>query len=460
MKAGYSYAAQIKSGTIKHDLDTTRDVYREALSYLIRFYDAQWEKLSLFKGKLRNNAAERMVHSTSKNAAVCDFDKKFPKFPCYLRRAAIQTALGIVSSYRTNHKNWEEGGKKGSEPKLCIYHAKLPCFYDAMMFQETSDICTIRLKLYVNRDWVWREARLLATDVKYLRENTVWSTHKSPTLEYRYGVYYLRFAFEEEVSLSDKPLSERRICAVDLGLNNDAVCSILTSDGTVLGRKFINFPSEKDQLYRVLGRIRKQQREHGNGSVSGLWAYAKRLNEELGKKVSAAIVRYAASCSADVIVFEHLDIRGKKRGGKKQKLHMWKKSDIQNRVELNAHRAGMRISRVCAWGTSKLAFDGSGEVFRGRVNLTKGELNGLISRRENDKSLGKYGRPETYCGKDLCTFTNGKEYHCDLSASYNIGARYFLRELCKGNPSLEENLPKTTLRTYADLRNLRLHKAA
>lgn len=73
MKVGYSYAAQIKSGTIKHDLDTTRDVYREALSYLIRFYDAQWEKLSLFNGKLRNNAAERMVHSTSKNTSSTAF---------------------------------------------------------------------------------------------------------------------------------------------------------------------------------------------------------------------------------------------------------------------------------------------------------------------------------------------------------------------------------------------------
>ena len=28
----------------------------------------------------------------------------------------------------------------------------------------------------------------------------------------------------------------------------------------------------------------------------------------------------------------------------------------------------------------------------------------------------------------MCTFQTGKRYSCDLSASYNIGARYFLRE--------------------------------
>lgn len=43
-------------------------------------------------------------------------------------------------------------------------------------------------------------------------------------------------------------VDDRRICAVDLGLNTDAVCSIMTADGTVLARKFINFASEKDHL--------------------------------------------------------------------------------------------------------------------------------------------------------------------------------------------------------------------
>ena len=70
----------------------------------------------------------------------------------------------------------------------------------------------------------------------------------------------------------------------------------------------------------------------------------------------------------------------------------------------------MRISHVCAWGTSKLAYDGSG----------------IVSR-------GWHGGFSTY---ELCQFKNGKVYNCDLSASYNIGARYFIRELTK---SLDES---------------------
>ena len=58
----------------------------------------------------------------------------------------------------------------------------------------------------------------------------------------------------------------------------------------------------------------------------------------------------------------------------------------------------------------------------------------------------------------------GKRYNCDLSASYNIGARYFIRELLKSLPVTERSLleakvPPVKRRTscvYADLKELHL----
>ena len=55
-------------------------------------------------------------------------------------------------------------------------------------------------------------------------------------------------------------------------------------------------------------------------------------------------------------------------------------------------------------------------------------------------------------------------YNCDLSASYNIGARYFIRELLKPLPETERSLleakvPSVKRRTscvYADLKELYL----
>ena len=229
-------------------------------------------------------------------------------------------------------------------------------------------------------------------------------------------------------------MKEQIICSVDLGINTDAVCTIMRADGTVLGRKFIDHPSEKDRMYRTLGRIRRFQREHGSAQTQGRWAYTKRLNTELGKKIAGAIVRYAEENHADVIVFEYLEMQGKISGKKKQKLHLWRKRDIQKCCEHQAHRKGMRVSRICAWNTSRLAYDGSGVVTRDWENHS------------------------------LCTFQTGKRYNCDLSASYNIGARYFIRELLKPLPATERSLleakvPPVKRRTscvYADLRELHL----
>ena len=120
-------------------------------------------------------------------------------------------------------------------------------------------------------------------------------------------------------------MKEQIICSVDLGINTDAVCTIMRADGTVLGRRFIDHPSEKDRIYRTLGRIRRFQREHGSAQTQGRWAYTKRLNTELGKKIAGAIVRYAEENHADVIVFEYLEMQGKISGKKKQKLHLWRK---------------------------------------------------------------------------------------------------------------------------------------
>ena len=195
---------------------------------------------------------------------------------------------------------------------------------------------------------------------------------------------------------------------MDLGINTDATCSVLGSNGTVAARHFINHAAEKDRLNRVLNRIKGLQQYSGSRSAQTLWVYAKRLNDELSKKTASEIVGFAIKHDCDVIVFEHLDSKGRKHGSKKQILSLWKKNYIQEIVTHKAHQNGIRVSHVCAKNTSKLAYDGSGTVSRGKATGVN-----------------------TY---ELCKFQNGKIYNCDLSASYNIGARYFIREYLKSLP--------------------------
>ena len=46
------------------------------------------------------------------------------------------------------------------------------------------------------------------------------------------------------------------------------------------------------------------------------WAYTKRLNTELGRKIAGAVAEYAEENHADVIVFEYLEMQGKISGKK------------------------------------------------------------------------------------------------------------------------------------------------
>ena len=432
MKITSSYGVELRKQNIP--IRQTLDVYRSAVSYLTEIYEQVWEELErILETKKRFNEAEHLIHTTKKNQARFDFDIRFPKMPSYLRRAAIQHALGSISSYKTRMGMWEKSGQIGGKPKLVYENHAMPVFYRDVMYRENENgKDAAYLKLYDGHDWKWFHVRLSHTDMEYLRKN--WSGKKAsaPTLERRHKKYFLRFSYTEDVILTKVPIREQIICSVDLGINTDAVCTIMRSDGTVLGRKFIDFLSEKDRMYRVLGRISRFQRKHGSVQVKSRWAYAKRLNTELGRKIAGAVTGYAEENHADVIVFEYLEIKGKISGRKKQKLHLWRKRDIQKRCEHQAHRRGMRISRICAWNTSRLAYDGSGTVVRDPGNYS------------------------------LCTFQNGKRYNCDLSASYNIGARYFIRELLKPRSATERSLleakvPSVKRRiscVYADLREL------
>ena len=431
MQVTSSYGVEIRKQNIP--IRYTLRIYRSAVSYLIQVYTEAWGELSeISNARKRFNEAEHLVHGTKKNQARYDFDLHFPKLPSYLRRSAIQHALGSVASYETRLKLWENGKLTG-KPKLTQENHAMPVFYRDVMYREageTEDVAC--LKLYDGHDWKWFRVRLLHTDMEYLRKHWAGEKASAPTLEKRHHKYFLRFSYTEEKNLSKTAVKAQTICSVDLGINTDAVCTIMRADGTVLGRRFISFPSDKDRLYRVLGRIRRFQRQHGAGQTHNRWAYAKRLNMELSRNVSGAITAYAREQQADVIVFEYLEMQGKKTGSRKQRLHMWRKRDIQKLCEHQAHRSGIRVSRVSARNTSRLAFDGSGIVAR---------------------------NPENH---SLCTFTTGKQYNCDLSAAYNIGARYFIRELIKPLPetersSLEAKVPAVKRRTscvYADLRLL------
>lgn len=415
---------------------STSRVCLDALRHCADLFLRNWDLLKAYPVTAkpgvthRKRAADLMVHSTIGHPAMDpDFDRKFPNMPSYMRRAVISDALGLVSSYMSNHQNWEKllPAERGSEPSIGY-----PTHYELTFYKQERDLSEIDqgkiyLKLYDGKAWNWYEFRIKPSDARYIAGLIKHRKLLSPVVQKIRGKYQVRFSFEEKKTLvpTEKSL-DYVILAVDLGINAAASWSIMTSDGTVHAKGVIHLPCEEDRLRHMMNR-KKMYQQAGKKSHS-VYRWVQDANRALSIATTQKLMEIAVLYNADCIVFEYLDRSGSKSGRLKERLHMWRANDVQKRVELQAHRCGMRISRICAWNTSRLAYDGSGTTDR--------------------RSIYHYKHGKKVYSYSLCTFESGKQYNCDLSASMNIGARYFLREYQKASQEVVFPLvPQRTLNT-------------
>ena len=407
-----SYNVEVINNTnkLRHIVANTLALYNSALNYVcdvvLKHYD-EINELNNLEGRMY---LEHLIHNTKNNIAKYDFDSIYYKLPCYLLRDIESKAIGHIFSYKSNLDNYKKerynkisNGKKFKklEPSLAKCNL-LPSFYKGNMYKMISDN-KIALKIYEDNDWKYEEFKLKKNDLKYI--NKINGKRYNPEIKIIGKKIYIKFTFEiEDLKLQDKELNKKIICGVDLGVNNDATISIMNYEGTILGRHFIN-TNNKDLMNHLLNKKRKIQRNSGN------YKYLRNLhinnkinsiNENIVNHTVNQIIKICLSYGVDVIVFENLRHKFKRaKRSFRARLHRWRKIAIYNKAYEMAHRNGIRVSTVNPNGTSKYAYDGSGLV-----------------ERDNDNY-------------SICKFVSGKIYNCDLSASYNIAARYYIRETLK-----------------------------
>lgn len=442
--------AKLKILNRNQSLMPTLEIYRKALSFYIDVTYKEWNAIKDIDDSNRQvNYLESITHRTAKNPKpLYDFDRDFYKFPSYLRRACIKEGIGYVKAFFSSVTRYEEEkaevlskGKKFKKkpPTLQATHNSFPVLYKPVMFEKQSD-SEVKIKAYINNDWVWIDLKLATKNLlssKFSR--FAGYKEQNPTLVQKGKHFYLHVPYTITVTLKSRP-AEIAV-GVDLGLTNSAVCCAMNKSGTVTGRLFINQPVEKDRLFRTINKLSKAKRNSGHIKAPNYWRVIKNLEEQIAQDTANKIVEFTLKHNADVIVFENLSRMKKPKGfyGVKRlrfKLHFWTKLAVIRKTLQKAHLLGVRVTKVLARGTSQYAFDGSGEVDR------------------NNES-GK---------RDTCKFTTGKKYHCDLSASYNIAARFFIRILLKPLPEtvrlqLRAKVPETTAarhqQTLASLIRLR-----
>jgi hypothetical protein len=131
IKASYPVRLRQVRNESAHWLKLTRRIYNEVVSLLVPIIEKHWDEINQYKAQhpkdphATRTHIEQLIHKTKANPTPMypEYDKNYPKYPAYYRRAAITDAIGTVSSYKTRYQQWVNTGKPGNPPKLPhVYH--------------------------------------------------------------------------------------------------------------------------------------------------------------------------------------------------------------------------------------------------------------------------------------------------------------------------------------------------
>jgi IS605 OrfB family transposase len=362
-------------------LEMTVAEYRSfcnALSYVVM---GHW--VDIAGADSRCAAIEKLIHKTSKNPnpQYSYFGRRFYKFPCYLRRAAIEFVCGQVSSFLTRYRQWQGG-----------------------------------IKVWNGSDWVWVKVQISGLRKRHLLDH---SKGLSPSLVVRQGKAHLSVPFK----LHPKKLASDLVCAVDVGMNTTATAAIISSGGTVVARRFFHRGIDIDRRDKVLQQVRvkaKQTKKLHQGFCKTLYRRAHGLNHNMAQHISKGIVQFALEHGASVIVFEDLvgwkPKAGHKRSNLKQRFHNWLHRLLVQLTENKFVEVGGSVELVYPRGTSSWAYDGSGQLKRSKQNYALATFQ--TGKQFNADLNGSYNIGGRYWGYKLkLAYRNG----CQLSSSKSSG---------------------------------------
>ena len=245
----------------------TQKLYQSALGFIMSVCVSHWDEIEGLGQLEAKTRIESLIHGTRNRTAVYrDFDRLFPNFPSYLRRDAIARSIGHVSSFVTNSARYDEirhvrmsngmHPQKGKAPRFRHDPNIAPSFYKDGMYIPNAD-GTLSVKLWNGRDWTYHTIAVRSADAHYISKKMHggWEI-ASPSLIRYFG--HWAFAYVLRRKHPALPKKVKVIVGVDLGIGNDAVCSAMLTDGTVIARRFIRLASEKSSASARTSHARRR----------------------------------------------------------------------------------------------------------------------------------------------------------------------------------------------------------
>lgn len=328
-------------------LQKTQDIYNQGI---LAYYNLLFDNLEFLN--LSNQYCLRELEKLT----IINREGVKPKhyieldMPVYLRRAAINQAIGAVRSYISRLARYEKQGDilQNEPSRTKEFNSKL-VFYKGM-YKELST-SSVMLKLWNGEKWDWYKGKLKGRNFNSNLETL------SPTLVIHSN--YIMFHVPVKQVVEDvTPVKERmqneqlRVCAISFSnYNNFAICVVLDGKGNSIKSNFIKGGNEyKDKVSRITSEIKKHRQINTKLTVKDhkkYWDKLGRIDDYTSQKVSKQIIDFCLENNVQVITISKVedDIANfQKRVGKHSPIYLRRK--IINKLEYKAFKNGMLITTV------------------------------------------------------------------------------------------------------------------
>ena len=278
---------------LKHEeyLKLTQDIYNDLIK---KYFDVLYEKQELLEMSSFNCLAEleRLTIIPKTGPRKGEIPKLYfeQNAPTYLRRAAINQAMGLVKLHISTEKRAEESNHK--IPKIPKKFNSSTVFYKGMYkdFEGNS----IKLKLFDGTEWRWFKAKLPNLTVPKNADIL------SPTIvmheKYILAHIPIKKPIEDIIPIRYR-MEEKdlKICSV-MFTNTDkfAICIILDKKGNFIKSKFISGGNKySERTSRIFKQIQKSnKKKHNYCGNKKLWNKLHNTKEYYAHKVSREITNF------------------------------------------------------------------------------------------------------------------------------------------------------------------------
>lgn len=270
--------------------------------------------------------------------------------PSYLRRAAINNAIGLARSYHTKYKKYLENKEKLKEPsKATNIKASFVC-YKGMYKDLYKD--SVKIKLFNGNTWNWYKVKIKESNFKENEEIL------SPTIVVNRKYIMLHIPVKQEIE-DISPVKERmnkehvKVCGIAFS-NSDsfAICVILDENRKLIKTKYIKGGKEyKARTSKILAQIKKHrqnERKWGVGDHKSYWKLLYHISDEYAHKVSKQIVDFCKENEVKVISIADMDedvtVHFGKKVGKYSPIYLRKR--IVKYLQYKAFKDSIIITKV------------------------------------------------------------------------------------------------------------------